>query len=99
VTSEVTCHVVPVTLWGHVLSIQERADGSVLACHLFFCERARQRAAGRKNVLHERILRRGTREDSNRFKEGVDRASEHLLRCSYTRKKKRKMLLSKIETI
>jgi hypothetical protein len=76
-----------------VPSIQKRADGSALACCLFFCEKARQRAAGRKNVLHERILRRGARGRSNRFKEGVDRASEHLLRCSYTGKKKRKMLL------
>jgi len=82
-----------------VLSIQKRAGGSVLITRLLFCERARQRAAGRNYVLHERILRRGAREDSNRFKEGVDRASEHLLECSYTRKKKRKMLLSKIETI
>jgi hypothetical protein len=56
-------------------------------------QKARQRAAGRKNVLHERILRRGARGCLNRFKERVDRASEHLLRCSYTGKKKRKMLL------
>jgi hypothetical protein len=36
--------------------IEEKACGSVLASHLFICERARQRAAGRKNVLHRRAL-------------------------------------------